>query len=452
MSNRIKTKSSVFQVATSYYLALIMTVFLLYTGTMGFQRISWAKFTSFLAISGGYIIGMLLLLLIVLILLKTRWMRKYKLPSIKKCISESTWVQRLMVIYLLMTWISAIISPYFPTTVIGASRNEGALTITAYVLVFLLVSLCGRVEKWMLPVFAVSVSIFDIICILQLFGLNPFTLYPEGYDYFGANVHYNGAYLGTIGNVDLVAAFLCLAIPIFWVCLMRLNHSHRWLLLIPLGLSLFVLVKMWVLSGLVGVFVGCVIALCATLPVSDKTRKVLWIVLISGAIAAIALIFFVDVGSGLFHEVHLLLHGHVDDTFGSGRIHIWRSVLERIPENPWFGTGPDTMQFAGVEAFQRYDEQSGVLYVGEIDVAHNDYLNILFHQGVFAFVAYVAALVLSARNWLRCAPHSVEAAALGSAVLCYCIQVFFGLSVCVVAPYFWIMLAFLEITYKNGNK
>ena len=109
------------------------------------------------------------------------------------------------------------------------------------------------------------------------------------------------------------------------------------------------------------------------------------------------------------------------------------------------------MGFAGLESFQRYDEQLNVLRVGEIDMAHNDYMNILFHQGVFALVVYAAALVLSARNWLRYAPHSVEAAALGSAVLCYCIQVFFSFSLYVVAPYFWIMLAFLEITYKDGK-
>lgn len=421
----------------------MMTVFLFYTGGTGFQGIADAKYGAFLTICGGYVACMALLMA------EMALIGRFRLTPLRRLLAESSWLQRLMAVYLVVTWVSALFSPHFPVTVIGATRDEGALTITIYVLTFLLVSVYGRVEKWMLPLFAVSVSLFDILCILQLFGWNPFTLYPEGYNYFGANVHYSGAYLGTIGNVDLVAAFLCLVIPVFWVSLMRWRDRHRWFLLIPLGLSLFVLLKMWVLAGLVGVFAGGAVALCAVLPVSGRTRKGLWFLLVCGAALAVALVYLIDTGGGLLHEVHLLLHGQAEETFGSGRIHIWRNVLERIPEQFWLGSGPDTMQLAQLEPFSRYHEALDLMLVAEIDLAHNEYLNILFHQGIFALLAYLSALLPSAVEWLRRAKHNGAAAVVGSAVLCYCVQAFFSFSLCMVSPYFWIMLAFLEVTKKS---
>ena len=441
--NTRKADKGLLSGVTSCYIGLMMTVFLFYTGKFGFQGIADAKYSVFLAICGGYILIMLLLMVELVLIGRRRF------PSIRSVILKSSWTQRLMVVYLFLTWVSAVISPYFPTTIVGATRDEGVLTITIYILVYLLVSIYGKIQKWMLPAFAVSVSAFDMLCVLQLYGLNPFTLYPEGYNYFGANLDYGGAYLGTIGNVDSVAAFLCIVIPILWSSLVRLRDKCKWFLLIPLGLSLFVLLKMWVLAGLVGVFAGSAISLCVILPVSKRAKKYLCGILLCCAIIALALIFYVDVGNGLLHELHMLFSGRGEDSFGSGRIHIWKEVLSRVPEQLWFGSGPDTMHLANLDPFRRYDERLGMLIVAEIDLAHNEYLNILFHQGIFAVLAYLVALLSAARDWLRRESHNCTAAVSGSAVLCYCIQAFFGFSLCVVSPYFWIILAFLEKTKRE---
>ena len=421
----------------------MMTVFLFYTGSSGYLGIEDAKYSVFLTFCGGYILLMLLMIG------EMTLFGKPPVSSLKKRAADTTWLQRLILIYLGLTWLSALLSPYFPVTVIGATRHDGALTITIYCITFLFVSAFGRIEKWMLPLLAGSVSAFDILCILQLYGLNPFTLYPEGYNYFGANVDYGGAYLGTIGNVDLVAAFLCLVIPIFWIGLVRCKSDRRWLLLIPLVLSVFVLLKMWVLAGLVGVVCGSLVSLCVVLPVSTGTKKLLRGALALGAAAALALLFLVDAGSGLFHELHLLLRGQAEDSFGSGRIHIWRSVLERIPEQLWLGSGPDTMALAELEPFTRFDENRGMLIVSRIDIAHNEYLNILFHQGLPAAVSYLAALAFAARDWLHGAQRNAAAAAFGGAALCWCIQAFFGISSCAVTPGFWVILGLLS---KNIHK
>jgi O-antigen ligase len=367
-----------------------------------------------------------------------------RLKPIRDAARGTSWAQRLIILYMLLTWLSALCSDYFPQTVIGVSRYEGALTITIYCLCFLLVSAFGVVTRRMLYCMAAAATAFGALCILQLAGLNPFTLYPEGYNYFGAYTDYSGAYLGTIGNVDLVAAFLCIVIPLLWIALLRLRGKARLLLIVPLGICLYVLVRMYVLAGLVGVAVGGVISLPVVLPISAKRRKILACGIAGAALLAVIVLFAADIGGGMLHEVHEILHGNIGEDFGSGRIHIWSQVLSQIPSHPLLGAGPDTMTNANLEAFSRYDKTYGFMIVSQIDVAHNEYLNILYHQGIFSLLVYLAFLVLLAKKWLSRSAENPAVAMLGGAAACYCIQAFFGFSMCITAPFFWTTAALLE--------
>ena len=38
------------------------------------------------------------------------------------------------------------------------------------------------------------------------------------------------------------------------------------------------------------------------------------------------------------------LHGRLEDSFGSGRIYIWKKTAALVPEHLWFGGGPDTLE------------------------------------------------------------------------------------------------------------
>lgn len=429
-----REKCSVFTAVTTLYICLLMTGFLFWCGESGYEGIATGKYQAFLAICGGYIA------LMIVVALESAVIGNAKFISPIKAIRSSSWAQRIVVIYIVITWISAAVSPCFPDTIIGVSRYEGALTITIYGLCFLLVSMYGKLSKCMLWVLGISVLIFSAICTVQLCGGNPFGLFPDGYNYFGANVDYGGAYLGTIGNVDMVAAFYCIVIPIFWISVVRCSCKQKYLLLLPLAASLFVLLKMNVLGGLLGVFGGAVLSLPVVLPVSAKNKKRMWIVIGGCLVAAIVLLVFVDIGSGVFHEVHELLHGRSDDRFGSGRIYIWKTVLEEIPTRFWAGSGPDTMQRAGFQFDNVYD----VNITTRIDVAHSEYLNILYHQGIFALVAYCCLLADCARKWLRYSTHTKGVAVLGGVALCYCIQAFTGISYCGTTIFFWVIIGLLD--------
>ncbi len=427
-----------FASVTEVWLLLMAAVFPLFVGFRGYAHISEAKFAVFCVLCGGYAAVMLLLGLEGLLI------GAVKPVSPLALLKKSTWPQRFVLLYLLFTWVSALASPWFPETVIGVSRYEGALTITLYGLCFLLVSVFGRARGRLLAALGGSVTLLCLLCLLQLWGLNPFGLYPAGLTFYDAGTKYVGEYLGTIGNTDLLAAFLCLVIPVFWVSLLRLRDRRRLLLLLPLALSLFVLLRVRVLAGLLGVFAGGLAALPAVLPAGKRARRVLALCLAALLLLALAALFYFDAGSGLLHELHETLHGRAEPSFGSGRFYIWEQVLPRIPERLLFGAGPDTMLRAGLTPFSRLDAATGRTVVAQIDVAHNEYLNVLFHQGLFALAAYLALLVSLARRRLREAGERPLSAMLGAAALCYCVQAFFSFSTCIVAPLFWLTLGLGE--------
>ena len=415
----------------------MVSLFLLYPGTHGFAGIVAAKYKLFLFLCGGYAALMLLLLA------EHAIISGGKRESLRMLLSRTSWTQRLLALYLLLTWLSALLSPYFPETIIGVSRYEGVLTITIYVVCFFLVRTYGRIDKTLVAACGASVTLFDLLCIVQIYGGNPFTLYPAGYGYADAGTAYSGAYLGTIGNVDLVAAFLCLVIPAFWAAMVHSRDKRRWLLMLPLALSLFVLVKMNVLAGFVGVLAGAAVSAVVIVPMSARARHAAAWSLAGLFLLALALLYCFDLG-GMLHELHSILHGDFSGSFGSGRLHIWKQVLKAVPDHLLFGTGPDTMLYGGLEAFSRYDEALGGTIIAHIDVAHNEYLNILYHQGIFALAAYLGALFAAAKKWLAESRRSAQTAVLGAMLLCYSIQAFFGFSMVITAPYFYLTLALFD--------
>lgn len=254
----------------------------------------------------------------------------------------------------------------------------------------------------MLWLYAAAISVNCVLCLLQFAGLNPLHLYPEGMNYYGANTQYAGEFLGTVGNADILSAVLSLSIPAFWAAILRMKGCReRYFLLIPLALCLVVLLRAFVAGGILGV-TGAVV-LSAPLMTDDKRRRK-WalICVIAALIAAAAAVYcFGSRMCGFLYEASELMHGRWDNRFGTGRIYIWRNVIQLVPEHLLLGGGPDTLGLRTDAAFERYDETLGILIHSAIDTAHNEYLNILVNQGLLALLSYLAALLASAIHWVR---------------------------------------------------
>lgn len=385
-----------FSVLTAAYLAILLSIYLLYPGRGGYQTITAQKWSAYLLITGVYIAAMLLLHLELAIVGAAR------LPAPTMLRKTLGLPQKFILLYLFATVLSTLFSEFRQTALWGGGRCEGLAAIALYCLSFLLVSAYGQPKRWMLWLYAAAISVNCVLCLLQFAGLNPPHLYPEGMNYYGANTQYAGEFLGTVGNADILSAVLSLSIPAFWAAILRMKGCReRYFLLIPLALCLVVLLRAFVADGILGV-TGAVV-LSAPLMTDDKRRRK-WalICVIAALIAAAAAVYcFGSRMCGFLYEASELMHGRWDNRFGTGRIYIWRNVIQLVPEHLLLGGGPDTLGLRTDAAFERYDETLGILIHSAIDTAHNEYLNILVNQGLLALLSYLAALLASAIHWVR---------------------------------------------------
>lgn len=397
------------------YTLLMCTLYLLFFWTRGYSEITVPKYVMLCILCGGFVAGM--------IFAGARPGR----PSV---------TELCVILYWVFTAVSTVLSPWKLASVTGVNRYEGLITVTLYTLVFLLISrYASRCDGIMLPTGA-ALTLFCCLCIVQLAGFNPFGLYPEGMNWFGGNKDYVGQYIGTVGNAGFAAALLSMALPALLVALAR---GFSRLLLIPALLSLAVLVLIGVDAG----YLAAAVAVLACLPVVFPRRKKLMLLIFASVCAAGAiLVYFFSLG-GFLSQAHEVMHGNFDDSFGSGRIFIWKNVIPLIPERPLFGGGPDTLVYRMTVFFQRGD------ITRSIDTAHNEYLNILVNQGVFALAAYLGVIISALTAWLK--NGKTAAAVAGAAVLGYCIQAFFGISMFIVSIYFWIALGYLSASRRDGH-
>ncbi|MBQ6431747.1 MAG: O-antigen ligase family protein [Oscillospiraceae bacterium] len=434
MSERTKKP---YQTVTSVYVSLIFSFYLLFFDKNGLAAISKAKAVCYETLTLGYIAAILVLLLVHGV---RRRLRQAEIKADLKRMPAAVW---LILAYLLFTVVSACLSDY-DTVWRGGIRREGVLTISLYCVSFLLVSRFYRPARWHLYLFAAATTAFCAICVFQMLNINVFGLYPLGENFTPAD--YVDKFIGTIGNIDFTASFLCIAIPIFWCSILRLKDKQRFLLFLPLLLCLFVLWRISVAAGFVGILIGTLLSLVVVLPCGRTTRMILLISFAALLIAALIAVYFVRFKQTELREIHNILHGKIKDSYASGRVYIWRRTLRAVPEHLWFGAGPDTMSYA---AFARQETAGGILKV--FDAAHNEYLTILYHQGVFALLAYLGALGASFVQWIRQAKEHPVAAIAGAAAACYCIQAFFGISQLITSPFFWCVFAVLTNAANGKN-
>ena len=428
---------------TNIFLFVMLTIYPLWL-IGDYQTILQSKFNAFIILTGLYLTLMLLYGIKMLI------SRKITFPNAKQLWNTTSTVQRIIILFWFFCLLSSVISVYGSKTLIGLGRFEGLICITLYCAIFLCASAFARPGKRLIYAFGASMTIVCIIAAIQLSGGNPFFLYPYDLNYFDANKAYSGAYLSTTGNTDLLASLLCVSIPAFALSIMMLKDKIRYILFIPLVLCLYVLLKEDVSSGIVCIAAGALLMIPVVAKVSAKVRRLLWSGVVAAIFSGIILIYFFGGNfNGSIYEFSEILHGRSEDFFGSGRIFIWKETLKLVPDHLWFGGGPDTLIVRIGAYFERYDETTNNTIQAVIDSAHNEYLNILVNEGLFALLTYLGALIVSFVSWIKYALKSNAVAISGGAVLCYCIQAFFGISCCITAPFLWLSLALLDNSIRK---
>lgn len=432
-----------FERLTAVYLACLALGLVLYTGG-GYDRIIQSKTAVFFLLTGGYVLVSLLGRLELALVGQRRFTpppelwRSWGLP------------QRAVFVYWCAVVVSTMLSVSPGVSLWGGERCEGLLSVTLCCAGFLLLGRF-RPKWWLLALFAGAISVNCVLALVQLAGYNPFGLYPAGMTYYDAGVRYAGAFLGTVGNVDILSAALCLAVPLFWAGLVRGETPWRFLLLLPLGLSLTVLGWAFVEGGVLAVGLSALFTLPA-LAKGRRRRLLLVLLAVMVLLTGVCAVYAVgDRLGGAAAEASALLHGRWDDSFGSGRLYIWRESAKLVPQRPIFGGGPDTLGLRTDAHFQRFNEATGTIVRADVDDAHNEYLDILVNQGLAGLLAYLTALGSTLVLWLRRAPQDKVTAICGAAVFCYAIEAFFGLASPATTPLFWACLALCAGVPAKGD-
>ncbi len=412
------------------YLILMCSLFLLAVSPKGYQNIVETKYAVFCVLTALYLLAFLILLL-----------RKEA-----RCGRKWDTVQLLLLAYWAWSLFSALCSPWKRTAFLGGERCDGFITVTLYCAVFMLLSRRGDHRRFPLWVPAAALSLLCLVAVLQMLDLNPLRLYPGSLRWSGREREYNGAFLSLTGNADLTASVLCTGFAFLWPFGFR---KKRWPLLAAALLCLGVTIASGIRAGLVGAAASVFFCLPAALPLGRKGKRAVWAVLAALCLCALLLAFFLPLG-GTGGELHSILHGRVEDSFGSGRVYIWKEVWELVKERPLLGGGPDTLGERGL-AFVKNAPDGSVLRRG-IDCAHCEPLNILVNQGLPALLFLAGALILTLVRSLR--DGRTEVVALRSALIAYLAAALFGIGMPANAAFFWLIWASLcgYLTTEKSNQ
>ena len=342
--------------------------------------------------------------------------------------------------------VSTLCSPWKRTAFLGEYRCDGFITITLYCAVFLVLSLYGKDIRFPLWLPAAALTLLCLVAVLQFFDLNPLRLYPAGLRWSGRERDYNGAFLSLTGNADLTASVLCTGFAFLWPLGLRKDRRH---FLLPAVLCFVVLFASGIRAGMVGAAASIFFCLPAALPISRKGRRIAWALLALLCLGLLLMVYFIPL-SGTAGELHSLLHGRAEDSFGSGRVYIWKEVWRLVKERPILGGGPDTLGERGL-AFVKTGPDGAVLR-RTIDSAHCEALNILVNQGLPALLLLAAAVALTLLRSVKTGGTSCMP--LVSAFIAYLAASLFGIGMPANTAYFWLIWAVLlcKTAKWDGNQ
>ena len=382
----------------------------------------------------------------------------------------------------------------------GAVRYEGMLTQLCYLAIFLCFSLVLPHRRMLRAGTAAGLALFTGIVLLQYLGRNPLDLFPRG-----RSVQTNYEFQGTIGNIDMVSGYLCLAVPMLvlpyvlhgrermvmacgvlgvllecmmevqsgllgmavlalflvWMALSDAAARPRALLVLSL-MSLCALARAcvnlpWLDGGnlgfrwpdasgiMMGVLAAALGVLARVLPGKHVlTGKRAALLLLGLALAALTALFVIPVpeSAGGLWELREILHGRARDEFGSWRWGVWRQTLAMSGKSLLFGTGPDTFLYA----FRDQVLESGLQVPETFDNPHSIPLAVLANHGLPALCLFLGMTCLGIG---RCFRHGRGKWAEGAALIVYSIQGLFSFSICIVSPMFWALLGMTAATEET---
>ncbi|MCL2152332.1 MAG: O-antigen ligase family protein [Oscillospiraceae bacterium] len=215
-------------------------------------------------------ICMLVVLLATIIVWISRIARKPKLlPQDRMYLAD--WA---ILGFALVTLLSTILSPYREVTDVWGGlyeRHDGAVTQLLYVAVFFVVSRWYKPRELDFAFFGISAVLVALIGILQFYGVDFLKLWPNDDPQYHVENFYNIFFRSTLGNVDIVSAYVCVSMLLSGFLFIRMKSNWRPLWLGASALNFWLMELADADSGRVGLILVMVLAM----PFIVENRKTL---------------------------------------------------------------------------------------------------------------------------------------------------------------------------------
>lgn len=497
MKDLVSKEKTILEVMADIYIFIMILLFPLMVDKTGFFKILEFKWYLYVTIASTYVIINILLILYFLIFKKINIFKYYKIDIVG-------WLAlSFLGINVISTFSSPFFKNY--NLFIGVGRGEGLIVSSLYILSFLVLSLFAKFKRKYIVYFAFSSILISLIAIMQYIGLNPFNMYQDGIgthnvSFMGTlgNVSFVSAiytmlltisfsayiflednkkwekllYIISIlmgffiiGIIDVQSgkvAFLGTLVIVLPFILLNNKRVSRFLIMIATflmayGINVFInpeyhydlnkLGLYWQFNYVVLSFIvisSIIVYLSYVISKNNydlkdypKLVKYYYFVILAMGIFSLLILYIVKFKSGILYEIHELLHGNFDDGFGTYRVFLWKRAIKLMPEYLLLGTGADTF---AIRFMAKYT--SDVASLGELtinDTAANVYLTMLVNLGVVGFLNYLLLIIFQIKNGIKKINNYSSILLLG--FISYLIQDFFNLSVVIVTPIFWLLMA-----------
>ena len=483
---------------------LVLMIFFaqpLYFNSARYSGLTYHKFVFF-------VVYMCIILVFILIVWLYRLTRKPRLIP-RGRFSVTDWA---ILGFAAVMLISALLSPYKSFEVVWwnvwlgmESRYDGAITQLLYVAVYFIVSRWYRLREKDFILFAASAILVALIGIFQFYGMDFFGLwethpYKRGYsadNYFGIWVR------TTIGNVNFVSTYVCVAVLLCGFLFVRRDYKWRYVWLAGGAFSFWMMIIAGSYSGMVGTLAAMVLALpfiiqnkkylgrflilASSLTAIFTVQRLLYNTLILGAGTASGLIILAALMCALLAAgIALNKAGKTHESDGSvkwkmgviligvclvfglagveilgrsenaGPVYQAREILRGNAQDD-FGSHRIHIWRNVLRAFPQhlllgggpdslifvYPTDQQMVIGGLVDKAHNEYLQILICQGILGLLCYLIFIGgVFFKGIKKAVQYPIHMAVL-AAFTGYCVQAFFNISLPIIGQLLWVFAGLL---------
>ena len=416
--------------------------------------------------------------------------------------------EKIILLLFLINCVSFFLSDYKLEALLGAEgRNNGMLTIGAYLILYLCIS-SEKVDKEKILIAVIIGSIP-----VSLFGILNFAAIDLLGFYDGLSMQYKQFYMSTLGHVNVYSSYFSITVPVVLAYYLK---EEKWKLKIVLYLASLINILALIVSGCESSIIIIVVAILCNIINNKKinfakwyglmvavllttkylakfnmnknekrqlstfmemlsSNRILWGLIIGFGILVIldlirksdkkdkiikymlVMASFVLITAYLFVLFYFSVVDkktelgkwsgllRINDEFGSYRGYIWRVVVEEFKDLSII------KKIFGIGpdvlyplVYEKYGNDMYKVTNAYYDNAHNEILQYLITTGIAGVVTYISFLVVKVKKFISLKGQSEYNKIIMCSCVCYFMQSFVNINQVVTTPMFVIMLCMLN--------